>query len=403
MNDGNSTTAVATQATPGTAMVDSQLAAMPTALALFLDDRLYERVSTVAKRMSKATGITPRHLLGQEEACFAVVSRAITWRLDPYAVAAATYQTPGGQVGFEGKLVHAIIENSGKIDPSSGGIRYEHYGDWSKVQGRFEIRESKKQDDEGKAKKYAAATWTDEDARCGKPADQTAYPLAQSCGVRVIAQIRGEKKPRFLDFDLIQAQPRNSTLWATDPMTQICYAAVRRFASSVVPSLIMGVPFDPADNLAPPIDITPDVVRTDDVPMPQARSQAATDAQQQPGPAASQPAPGEAQATSTVASPTAKSASKTDTKPAPKDVDPDTGEVIAPGTAAAGSAAGKAAGNSADSVPASTGMIAHIRKRLEHAVLTDSECFKKFGIDRLEGITVAQANAIIAWTANPAG
>jgi hypothetical protein len=226
--------------------------------------------------MSKATGVTPKHLIGAPEACFAVVSRAITWRLDPFAVALATYQTPGGQIGFEGKLVHAILENSGKLSPSSGGIRYEHYGDWSKVQGRFKIVESQKQDSEGKPRKYAMPSWTDEDARAGKPADQTTYPLAQSCGVRVIAHLRGESKPRFLDFDLIQAQPRNSTLWATDPMTQICYTAVRRFASSVVPALMMGVPFDPVDNFGAPIDVTADSERevSDDIPMPRAREAA---------------------------------------------------------------------------------------------------------------------------------
>ncbi len=232
--------------------------AMPTALALYLDDALYERVSSVASRMSKAQGVTPKHLIGAPEACFAVVSRAVTWRLDPFAVAMATYQTPGGQIGFEGKLVHAIIENSGCLDPSGGGVKYEHYGDWSKVQGRFAIKESSRTDGDGKAKKYAAATWTDDDARAGKPADQKKYPLAQSCGVRVSAHVRGEREPRILDFDLIQAQPRNSTLWATDPMTQICYTAVRRFGSVVAPSLLMGVPFDPVDNFPQPErDVTP--------------------------------------------------------------------------------------------------------------------------------------------------
>lgn len=246
-------------------------AAMPTAIALYLNDALFERVSAIALRMSKATGMTPKHLIAAPEACFAVVSRAITWRLDPFAVGMATYQTPGGSIGFEGKLILAIIENSGKLDPASGGVRFEHYGDWSKVQGKFQIRESQKQGADGSPRKYAAATWTDEDARAGKPTDQEKWPLAQSCGVRVIAQIRGEPKPRLLDFDLIQAQPRNSTLWATDPMTQICYTAVRRFASAVVPSLIMGVPFDPVDNFpAAPIDVTP----RDPIAMPKARDEA---------------------------------------------------------------------------------------------------------------------------------
>lgn len=270
-------TAVSAPAGGGLVVSQSFATAMPTALALYLDDRLYERVSSIASRMSKADGVTPKHLIAKPEACFAVVTRAITWRLDPFAVGAATYQTPGGQIGFEGKLVHAIIENSGKLDPASGGIRYEHYGDWSKVQGKFRIAESQKQDGEGKAKKYAMATWTDDDARAGKPSDQVKWPLAQSCGVRVIAQLRGEPSPRTLDFDLIQAQPRNSTLWATDPMTQICYTAVRRFASAVAPSLVMGVPFDPVDNFTQPmVDVTSQGEHQ--IEMPRAREDAETKA-----------------------------------------------------------------------------------------------------------------------------
>lgn len=242
-------------------------AAMPTALALYLNDGLFERVSQVAARLSKAAGITPKHLVGQPEACFAVVSRAITWRLDPFAVAMATYQTPGGQIGFEGKLVLAILESSGRL---AGGVRFEHYGDWSHVQGRFQIRESQKEN--GKSTKYAVPTWSDDDARAGRPSSDV-YPLAQSCGVRVSARLHGEQTARHLDFDLIQAQPRNSTLWATDPKTQICYTAARRFANAVMPALMMGVPFDPLDN-APTIDITPTAADAEVIELPRARSAA---------------------------------------------------------------------------------------------------------------------------------
>jgi hypothetical protein len=169
-----------------------------------------------------------------------VVVRALTWKLDPYAVAECTYQTPGGKVGYEGKLCQAILENSGKM---VGGVRYEHYGDWSKVQGKWERAKSQK------GKEYARATWTDREA--------------EGLGVTVIAQIDGETEPRKMDFDLIQAFPRNSTLWATDPRTQICYTAVRRFASVAAPGLFLGVPFDPEDSISHHIgpdnarDITP--------------------------------------------------------------------------------------------------------------------------------------------------
>ncbi len=194
------------------------------ALQIMLDDRLFERAKLVAKYMSDAQGFTPRHLIGHTEACFAVVCRSITWKLDPWAVACCTYQTPGGAIGYEGKLVQAILENSGKFE---GPIRYEHFGDWSMVEGKFKLETSQK------GNKYTAATWNDEDAK--------------GLGVIVRGKVVGEIDEREWPFLLVQAQPRNSTLWATDPRTQICYTAVRRFANVAAPGILMGVPFDRED------------------------------------------------------------------------------------------------------------------------------------------------------------
>jgi hypothetical protein len=192
------------------------------ALQIMLDPNLFEKAKLIAKYMADARGFTPRHLLGCPEACFAVVVRSMTWKLDPFSVAASTYQLPGsGQVGYEGKLCQAILENSGQL---TGGVKFEHYGPWDNVQGKWERKRSQK------GNEYASPTWTDKDAI--------------GCGVIVSAQIMGEAEPRTLRFDLTQAFPRNSTLWATDPKTQICYTAVRRFASVAAPGVFMGVPFD---------------------------------------------------------------------------------------------------------------------------------------------------------------
>lgn len=211
---------------------------MPPAMALWFDDKLFNRARLIAKYLSEAKGFVPPHLLGKPQACFAVVERSLTWRLSPYAVAASTYETPGGKVGYEGKLCQAILENSGRL---VGPVKYEHYGDWSKVQGKFEIKNGNNN------KPYPHRTWGPTDAK--------------GLGVIVRAQVRGEPAPREWSFELIQAFPLNSTLWATDPKTQICYTAVRRFGSVAAPGLFMGVPFDrndydddPADNAR---DVTP--------------------------------------------------------------------------------------------------------------------------------------------------
>lgn len=191
------------------------------ALALWFDDKVFEKAKMIAGYLAKAEGFVPAHLIGKPEACFAVVERSLTWRLSPYAVAQSTYQTPGGKVGYEGKLCHAILENSGHL---VGGVTFSHYGDWPKIQGKFKKQRS------DKGKEYAVPAWAEADER--------------GLGVTVRAKVRGEEEARTLNLDLIQAFPRNSTLWATDPKTQLCYLAVRRFASVVVPGLFMGVPFD---------------------------------------------------------------------------------------------------------------------------------------------------------------
>lgn len=195
---------------------------MSPAIQILLNEQLWDRCTTMATRMSKATGMVPAHLIGCPEACFAVVTRALTWKLDPFAVAQCTYSPAPGKVGYEGKLCQAILENSGKIE---GNVKFRHYGEWGRLRGKFKKEKSPKS-----GRDYAVPNWADKDE--------------DGLGVTVIIDVKGEVEPRTYDFDLIQAFPRNSTLWATDPRTQICYTAVRRAANIIAPGLFMGVPFD---------------------------------------------------------------------------------------------------------------------------------------------------------------
>lgn len=197
------------------------IAGMPMGLAIMFNDKLYERCKQVAKLMASAEGFTPPHLLGKSEACFAVVTRSITWKLDPQAVAQSTYQTPGGRIGYEGKLIQAILENSGKL---VGPVTYEHFGDWDKINGKFELKRG------SSGKEYPAPTWTRADAK--------------GIGVIVSAQVKGEVERRTLKVNLDEMFPLNSTLWATRPSQQICYTGCRAFANIAAPGLLMGEPFD---------------------------------------------------------------------------------------------------------------------------------------------------------------
>ena len=217
---------------PSTDLSHLAVAQMPLSLQIFFNDELFKRCQTIANYLADAGGFIAPHLRDKPKACFAVVSRALTWKLDPYAVAQATYETPGGGVGFFGTLCQAIIENSGRLDPSYGGVKYEHYGDWNKIRGRFRMVSKTAKGGNGT---YLAPEqlWT--------PDDEV------DLGVIVGCKVKDEDLPRELEFDMLEAFPRNSTLWITRPRQQICYTSVRAFGNTVVPSLLMGIPFDRED------------------------------------------------------------------------------------------------------------------------------------------------------------
>ena len=200
---------------------DAINAGMAPALAIMLDESLFEQVQRIAGIMSKAEGFVPKHCVGKTEVCFAIVTSSLVWQLDPFAVAQATYQpAEGAKVAYEAKLVQAILEQSGRLE---GRPQPTYKGDWSKVQAKFRMQTSER------GKKYAVPAW---DA-----ADETGL------GIIVRAKVKGEATLREVELDLVQCHPRNSTLWATDPKTQIYYRAVRMLGNVAMPGILMGVPF----------------------------------------------------------------------------------------------------------------------------------------------------------------
>lgn len=234
-----------------TAIMPVSHGGLPSALEIMLNPAMDRQVGEIARRMAGARGLTPRHLLGCEEACYAVVLQAINWNLNPFSVACATYQTPGGRIGYEGKLVHAILEQSHRFEGDE--IRHELFGPWENVRGKFEIAASTRKDSDGNERFYAKRIWGRKEA--------------QGCGIKVSATLRNGGGERSLSLLLEQCYPMNSTLWATDPETQIGYTADRRFATAVVPGIFMGVPLAAEDELMVAGDNAIDV--TEGAPRPQ--------------------------------------------------------------------------------------------------------------------------------------
>ena len=201
-------------------------------LALLLDPANRQFFRDLAVDMSKASSLVAPHLLGQPALCYAVIEMALNWGLSPYAVARGIYQTPGGRIGFEGKLVAGILEKSGQFE---GPISYELFGEWEKVRGKFKLAKSEK------GREYPVQDW--------KPEDEAGL------GVIVRGKMRNEIEPREFTMYLREAFPRNSTLWALRPEQQIRYAAVRAFANIACPAVLLGFASDDDGNSM--VDVTP--------------------------------------------------------------------------------------------------------------------------------------------------
>lgn len=212
----------------------AHLPTLPTSMQFQLDPHGFQQIQRMAVEMSKARGIVPDHLVGSPSTCFAIIMNCIDWKLPIYRVAQATFPLPGNRVGYMGSLVQSIIELSGALDGEPERI---YFGDWTKIVGKFDKRKN------NDGKEYCFPTWTAQEV------------MKEGLGIAIRAKIRGESKPRIWPgenepFFLAQAFPLFSTMWATDPKTQLGYLGMRRFASLAVPHLLMGATFD-VDPMAP--------------------------------------------------------------------------------------------------------------------------------------------------------
>ena len=197
----------------------------PGSTALILEPRHLQQMMAVAEIMAKGISTVPRHLQKNVGDCLAVVMQATQWGMNPFAVAQKTHVV-NGALGYEAQLVNAVVNT---MAPTKDRINYEWFGDWSKVMGKFEERQSKKKVDEdtGKLLTYRVPAWNIKDEA--------------DLGVKVWATMKGEDKPRELTLLLVQCRVRNSPLWADDPRQQIAYLAVKRWTRLHCPDVLLGV------------------------------------------------------------------------------------------------------------------------------------------------------------------
>ena len=186
-------------------------------ISMMFDPTISDRVKAIAQTMAQGKVTVPEHLRNNMPDCLAVVMQSASWRLNPFAVAQKTHLVQG-KLGYEAQLVSAIVSSLGLLE---GRFRYEYIGDWSKVAKRPKIVKSSRGFD------VPTPGWNDADE--------------EGLCVRVIGKLVGDDERRDHKVWLVQAWPRNSTLWAVNPQQQLGYLAVKQWVRKYAPDAILGV------------------------------------------------------------------------------------------------------------------------------------------------------------------
>jgi len=92
---------------------------------IMMNAPLLAQIDAMAKRMASAKATIPKHLVGSEGDCWAVIMQSIQWRMNPFVVAQKTHLV-NGTLGYEAQLVNAVVKSSGSI---TGAFKYEYKGE----------------------------------------------------------------------------------------------------------------------------------------------------------------------------------------------------------------------------------------------------------------------------------
>lgn len=210
-------------------------------------DRLYTDEHLDALFMAKAEIMSKSHILppmfhGDQYACYALQRLAFQWQTDAVLLAPGLYKVAADSpLTLDGKTVASVIDRFAPVKDHF--IADEYFGEWDKILGKFELRESKKAVDQfGKPKTYKVPAWRPEDE--------------QGLGIRLTATLTSGHKIVY-ELLLTQCLTRNSTLWAEDPKLQIYYRAIARFSRKYFPYILNGMYIREEFDDQNVIDVTP--------------------------------------------------------------------------------------------------------------------------------------------------
>ena len=151
-----------------------------------LEDDNFDKLWRMAEALANSALSVPKELKGNIGDCLAIVTQAMIWGLNPFAVAQKAHVI-NGKLGYEAQLVNAVVMQSGAI---RGSFSYEY-----------------------------------EDDRC-----------------RVGAVLRGESAITWGEWlSASTVTTKNSPLWKVNPKQQIGYLQVKNWARAYCPGALLGI------------------------------------------------------------------------------------------------------------------------------------------------------------------
>lgn len=156
-------------------------------ITMYMDGGIFDQLQRVANLLA-ASELIPKHLQRKPADCFLVLQQALRWKMDPFAVCSGTFVV-GGKLGYEGKLVAAAVNTSGRLENS---LNYDFSGE----------------------------------------GDQ------RTC--RIFGTIRNEDEPREVTI-VKQHVKTSNTKWDEIPDQMLAYRGAREWARRHLPEVILGV------------------------------------------------------------------------------------------------------------------------------------------------------------------
>jgi hypothetical protein len=80
-----------------------------------LDGGNLDKMVEIARMLANSKLSVPKHLVGNIGDCLAIVTQAMLWNMNPFAVAQKTHVV-NGTLGYEAQLVNAVLQNSGAVE-----------------------------------------------------------------------------------------------------------------------------------------------------------------------------------------------------------------------------------------------------------------------------------------------